>query len=214
MDSAPPLSDEDIAALGRRVRRAERRAHLAKSRPLGRCENNFWKSLDRNLRDRILRGVELYDRRHLDQAKAQGRRCGPIGLIGIQVYRLMVLKIMNYSTGRLEPSISYIAKRLGHSRQSIVNALKALRAHGFLDWLRRYEIYDDATGEGKIRQATNAYRVMLPREAEKLIAKAAPPVPDDFEAAKAEKAKQWREMDQAALLDELRQKGIVRTRRL
>lgn len=44
----------------------------------------------------------------------------------------------NRKTGQLDPSIETLMRKLKRSRDSIVRALNALRAHGFLDWLRRY----------------------------------------------------------------------------
>ncbi len=51
----------------------------------------------------------------------------------------LFVNLIDFRTGRLEPSISTIMDRLGRSRDTIVRALKNLRAHGFIDWLRRYE---------------------------------------------------------------------------
>ncbi|HRM75333.1 MAG TPA: helix-turn-helix domain-containing protein, partial [Paracoccus sp. (in: a-proteobacteria)] len=46
--------------------------------------------------------------------------------------------LVDFRTGRLEPAIETLMRMLRRSRDAIVRALKALRSHGFLDWLRRY----------------------------------------------------------------------------
>ena len=45
---------------------------------------------------------------------------------------------MDYTTGRLEPSITALMDKLYRSKDAIVRALVSLRRHGFLYWIRRY----------------------------------------------------------------------------
>src|SRR5579872_7192774 len=88
-----------------------------------------------------------------------GKRNGPLGPVGLEVLRDL-LRLIDYRTGRLEPAIATLMRRLKRSRDAICTALANLRAHGFLDWLRRWEP-TDAKGEAgpQVKQTTNAYRL-------------------------------------------------------
>jgi hypothetical protein len=102
--------------------------------------------------------AERWDRK----SKIAGHKNGAIGHVGLEVLREL-MRIVDYKTGRLEPSLAYLQRRLKRSRAAIVDALARLRLVGFVDWLRRYEEADTAGNKGpQIRQATNAYRVQLP----------------------------------------------------
>jgi hypothetical protein len=68
----------------------------------------------------------------------KGERTGPLGSVAIEVLEFFV-NLVDFRTGRLEPSLTTIMGKVRRSRDAVVRALKALRAHGFLDWLRRYE---------------------------------------------------------------------------
>src|SRR3546814_19650743 len=48
-------------------------------------------------------------------------------------------RIVDYKTGRLDPSIGYLMRQLRRSRAAIVHALARLKEHGFLEWIRRTE---------------------------------------------------------------------------
>ncbi len=77
--------------------------------------------------------------------------------------------LVNFRTGRLDPSIETLMRYLRRSRDAIVRALKALRQHGFLDWLRRY-IPTGNQGRGpQVQQTSNAYRLSLPARALRLL---------------------------------------------
>ncbi|WP_252869855.1 helix-turn-helix domain-containing protein [Brucella pituitosa] len=82
-----------------------------------------------------MKAAEIYNEAGLQE---KGERSGPLGSVALDVLRLFV-NLIDFRTGRLEPSITTIMDRLGRSRDTIVRALKNLRAHGFIDWLRRYE---------------------------------------------------------------------------
>jgi hypothetical protein len=87
--------------------------------------------------------------------------------------------------------------------------LKALRAHGFLDWLRRYEPTGNEGRGPQVQQASNAYRLSLPEKALRLLGRfgKAPPPPADH----GQDQQAWREaidayrkalpLDERALLD-------------
>jgi hypothetical protein len=89
---------------------------------------------------------------------------------------------VDHATGRLDPSIETIAARLRRSRDAVWRALKALKAHGFVDWIRRYVPAPTAGEAGpQVRQTSNAYRLTLPAIARALLGKPTrAPEPDDF----------------------------------
>lgn len=143
------------------------------SRLAGRCEGVFWRPTDRQ----TTRQIVLAARRYELAGRKAGARSGPLGYVALEVVELLA-NLVQYRTGRLDPSIDYLMRKLRRSRDAIVRALKALRAHGFLDWLRRY-VPTGAERGPQVQQTSNAYRLSLPRRALQLLG-GRPPVPDDF----------------------------------
>jgi DNA-binding transcriptional MocR family regulator len=125
----------------------------------------------------ILKAAEIYNEAGLHE---KGERSGPLGSVALDVLRLFV-NLIDFRTGRLEPSITTIMDRLGRSRDTIVRALKNLRAHGFIDWLRRYEPTGNEGRGPQVQQASNAYRLSLPEKARQFLGRfgKAPPLPAD-----------------------------------
>ena len=86
--------------------------------------------------------------------------------------------------------------------------LAALRAHGFLDWLRRHErveVVEDAPGP-RVRQVSNAYRLSLPTRAAQLLGhwlSSSPPLPDDVAQEREDRVAWLREHKAALPLSEL-----------
>jgi len=158
------------------------------SRLAGRCEGGFWRPFDKTETGRLLQAAERYD----FQSRPKGRRAGILGHVGLEVLREL-LRLVDYKTGRLEPTIETLAERLKRSRASIWRALKALRFAGFVDWIRRY-VPTGETGFGvQVKQTSNAYRLALPKVAERLLGPIfgrRPPVPADLAFAAAERAHQ------------------------
>jgi hypothetical protein len=76
----------------------------------------------------------FYDRRH----KAEGKKNGPLGHVGLEVLRELY-RIVDYTTGRLEPAIATVCECIRRSRAAVVSAMARLKKHGFLDWIRRTE---------------------------------------------------------------------------
>jgi hypothetical protein len=75
-------------------------------------------------------------------------------------------RIVDFKTGRLEPAIDTLCRRINRARATVVKYLAKLKEHGFLDWVRRSESIDDANGAGpRVRQITNAYGFGLPAAA-------------------------------------------------
>lgn len=144
----------------------------------GRCEGVFWKRTSREEVQRILFAAKHYE---LTQ-RSKGKRCGPLGSVAIEVLEYLV-NLIDFRTGRLEPSIDTLMRRLKRSRDAIVRALANLRAHGFLDWLRRYEPTGNEGRGPQLRQASNAYLLLLPERARQLLGwlGVLAPLPDDCE---------------------------------
>ena len=143
----------------------------------GRSEGRIWQATTRKDVQAILKAAEIYNEAGLHE---KGERSGPLGSVALDVLRLFV-NLIDFRTGRLEPSISTIMDRLGRSRDTIVRALKNLRAHGFIDWLRRYEPTGNEGRGPQVQQASNAYRLSLPEKARQFLDRfgKAPPPPAD-----------------------------------
>ena len=143
----------------------------------GRSEGRIWQATTRKDVQAILKAAEIYNEAGLHE---KGERSGPLGSVALDVLRLFV-NLIDFRTGRLEPSITTIMDRLGRSRDTIVRALKNLRAHGFIDWLRRYEPTGNEGRGPQVQQTSNAYRLSLPEKARQFLGrfgKASPPPAD------------------------------------
>jgi hypothetical protein len=134
-----------------------------------------------------MKAAEFYDRRH----KEAGKRNGPLGHVALEVLRELY-RLVDYKTGRLDPAIATICEAIKRSKQAVVDALKRLKEHGFLDWVRRSEPIDDAEGAGpRVRQISNAYGFSLPKYAAAWVARKSGkgPAPDcELQRAAADKA--------------------------
>ena len=164
--------------LGGPTPRAGRHSVRRGSRLAGSCEGAWWCRTDRQ----EVRRVVLAARRYELVGRQAGRRRGPLGHVGLEVLDLLA-NLVSHRSGRLEPSYAYLMRTLRRSKDAVHRALKALREHGFLDWLRRHEkveVLEDVPGP-RVRQVSNAYRLSLPARAARLLGHwlDAPPVPDD-----------------------------------
>ena len=166
------------------------------SRRAGSCEASFWRGTSRQDIQKVVMAAQKYERAN----RARGRRNGPLGSIALEVLALFA-NLVNFKSGRLDPSLDYITDKLRRSRDAVVRALKALRAHGFLDWLRRFEpVPNDGQGP-QVRQVSNAYRLSTPKRALALLGRWAgrPAAPDDDQVARADRAAM--EAEHVATLD-------------
>lgn len=153
----------------------ERTPVRKQSRAAGKCEAVFW----RRTNSQDVRKIVLAARRYELAGRQPGSRNGPLGGVAIELLELFA-NLVNFRTGRLDPSIETLMRYLRRSRGAIVRALKALRQHGFLDWLRRY-IPTGNQGRGpQVQQTSNAYRLSLPERALRLLGRMgiAPPPPE------------------------------------
>ena len=167
----------------------------------GRSEGRIWRPTTRKDVQAILKAAEIYNEAGLHE---KGERSGPLGSVALDVLRLFV-NLIDFRTGRLEPSITTIMDRLGRSRDTIVRAQKNLRAHGFIDWLRRYEPTGNEGRGPQVQQTSNAYRLSLPEKARQFLGRfaKAPPPPDDHTAAQEARAAEVDAYRKALPLDEL-----------
>lgn len=182
-----------------RPRREPVRRH---SRLVGRCEGTFWAPAARQ----ELRRIVLAARRFDFLNRRRGHRNGPLGHVALEVLDLLA-NLVNRRTGRLDPALDYLMGALRRSRDAIVRALRALRDHGFLDWLRRYVPTGVGPGERgpRVKQASNAYRISLPRRAAALLGRYGrpAPIPDDLDAEREGREAEHRDMLESLPLAEL-----------
>ncbi len=160
---------------GRRTHQPVRRnSHAA-----GRQHGTYWKATNRQ----EVRQIVLAAKRYELDSRQPGARCGALGSVALEVIEFLA-NLIDYRSGRLEPSLDYLMAKLKRSRDAIHRALKALRAAGFLDWIRRYEPTGNEGRGPQVKQASNAYRLFLPQKALQALGRlAAPsPLPDDFAA--------------------------------
>ncbi|MCF1505982.1 helix-turn-helix domain-containing protein [Afifella sp. H1R] len=170
------------------------------SRAAGRCEGVFWRRTDR----REVRKILLAARRYELAARRPGERNGPLGAVAIELVELLG-NLVDFRTGRLEPSIDTLMRYLKRSRDAVVRALKNLRMHGFLDWLRRYMPTGNEGRGPQVQQTSNAYRLSLPPRALRLLGRMgeAPPPPDDHDHAQEVRAAELQAHKDALPPDEL-----------
>lgn len=178
-----------------------RRSHFK-----GRSEGQIWRPTTRKDVQAILKAAEIFNEAGLHE---KGERSGPLGSVALDVLRLFV-NLIDFRTGRLEPSITTIMARLGRSRDTIVRALKNLRAHGFIDWLRRYEPTGNEGRGPQVQQASNAYRLSLPEKARQFLGRLgkAPPPPVDHGQDQRAWSEQIDAYRQALPLDERTQLDV------
>lgn len=161
-------------------RRASRRTHQPvrrKSTLAGKHDRHFWKPTSRKEVSKIVIAAKRFE---LGTREA-GKRNGQLGGVAIEILDLFA-NMVSYKTGQLDPSIDTLMRKLRRSRDAIVRALKALRDHGFLDWLRRY-VPTGNEGKGvQVKQTSNAYRLLLPRKLVEWLGAWgwSMPLPDDF----------------------------------
>lgn len=180
--------------------RPDRQPIRRHSYPAGRCEGVFWRRTDRQEVRRVL----LAARRYELATRAKGHRTGALGHVALELLELLG-NLVSYKTGRLEPAVTFLMDRLKRSRDAVVRALQALRAHGFLDWLRRYEPTGREGRGPQVRQMSNAYRMVLPPRAARLLGLqgASAPLPDDLAHALEERRQALAALKASLPLDEL-----------
>ena len=165
--------------------RAQGRTRLHRnSHRAGTCEATFWRSTTRQEVQKIIKAAQRYEL----HGRKPGRRNGPLGGVALEILALFG-NLVSYKTGRLDPSLDWIMDKLKRSRDAVVRALKALRDHGFLDWLRRFEPTPNEGRGPQARQVSNAYRLFAPKRALALLGRwsGRPSLPDDDDLARADR---------------------------
>jgi hypothetical protein len=132
---------------------------------VGERELYLWQPIDPTEINPRIKAAQLYDRRK----KLPGRRNGALGHIAIEILEALY-SFADYATGRLEPTLDQICRRINRSRPAVVDALKRLKQADFVNWIRRCEPTGKETGQ-QVKQAPNAYVLGLPREMLAYVAK-------------------------------------------
>lgn len=127
--------------------------------------------LDRNQVARILHLAERLELR----TKAPGARNGCLGLTGLAVLRVLLLRFHNRATGLCCPSYAAIERETGLCRQTVADALARLARAGLVSWVRRL-VRVAVDGMVFTRQASNVYRLREP-SGDPVAAKPAKPRP-------------------------------------
>jgi len=155
-------------------------------------EGIFWRPTKRQ----EVRKIVFAARRYEITTKQKGKRNGALGHVAIEILDYLA-NLVDYRTGRLEPSLDTLMAKLHRSRDAIVRALKALRTHGFIDWLRRYVPTGNEGRGPRYQQTSNAYRLSMPQKALRYLGRYGKqsPTPDDFDHAQE---------CQAATIEEMR----------
>lgn len=172
------------------------------SRYAGRCEGVFWRSTNRQ----EVRQVVVAARRYELTTRQAGQRNGALGPVALEILELFA-NLVDFRTGRLEPSLDFMMAKLRRSRDAITRALRALRDHGFLDWLRRFVPTGNEGRGPQVQQTSNAYRMSLPARALRLMGQlfTQAPAPDDFSHAQQQAATTYRgQVDSLSLPDRAR----------
>lgn len=198
------MFDQLAAVLSKAPAERERTPVRRQSRAAGKCEAVFWRRTNRQEIQQIVLAARRYELAN----RQPGSRSGPLGGVAIELLELFA-NLVNFRTGRLEPSIDTLMRLLHRSRDAVVRALKNLRAHGFLDWLRRYEPTGNRGRGPQVQQTSNAYRLSLPERAKQLLGrwKSASPPPEDHMQQQAERLavidahRRTLEMDELALFE-------------
>jgi len=112
--------------------------------------------LDRNAKARIFAYAKGYNAKH----RREGQHQGPITWAFIRVLKAMLWEFHNSRTGHCFPSYESIAEKAECCRDTVYEAIKALRASGILDWVNRFDkIY---TGRWQVIRVSNAYKFRDP----------------------------------------------------
>src|SRR5690349_17017999 len=76
-----------------------------------------------------------YAREFDRQTKEKGRHGGAIGHTGLQVLQVMLFDFLNFTTGRLDPSLAAIADKTNLCPRAVHSALERLAEVGVIGWI-------------------------------------------------------------------------------
>ena len=122
---------------------------------------------------RLYYRLEAFER----QTRTPGRQDGSVTRNGLAIARALLFGFLNYRTGRLDPSYETIAGKACLSIRSVARGLRALKAIGFLSWVRRcIEVNRD--GRYSLEQDSNLYVINHASAWRGYTPPAEPPPPD------------------------------------
>lgn len=131
------------------------------SRPAGQFEERRWRRFTTTEASQLVIAADRFE----ISTKVGNVGNGVLGHIAISVLRLLA-SLAKKSRGRIDPSVAWIARKIGRSQRSVFRALNALEEHRFLTRLRRYRPAASAGGAGpQVAQTSNAYFLALPDHA-------------------------------------------------
>ena len=146
---------------------------------VGQIEDRLWSKISdgttrsgRRWTASLLKAAKAYELRTRAEyrEKEPGVRNGALGEVGLAVLEHLYERV-DYLTGRLDPAIRTIADAIGRAYSAVHEALVRLRAHGFLHWMRRSEkIENPEPGGPQVKQASNAYALLVPEPAKPWLA--------------------------------------------
>lgn len=178
----PRSIEQIIQNLGNRQQRRRIRAKVRHSAVERGDEEDFFRPITRHEVAAIKKAANDFEVR----TKQKGCRNGKLGYTALRILDVL-LKLIDYRTGRLEPSYLWIKSKTGLSISAIAEGLKRLADCGFLQIKRRYRKSEALAGP-PVRQISNAYRFTYPKWLLVALQKARfVPLPDD-EAFRLEQA--------------------------
>ncbi|AEH63644.1 helix-turn-helix domain-containing protein [Zymomonas mobilis] len=152
---------------------------------VGEREKSVWKPVNPQEIGAYLEAVDQYS------IKTKGLSDKAVRLLK------MLFRMVDFKTGRLEPTLDTICDRVGYARATVVKLLRQLQDLGFIRWIRR-SIKVKADGKGPRRkQTSNAYGFLSPKAwpdlarqvFERVMRRRNAPIPDDIDhAQEADKA--------------------------
>ncbi|TQL24980.1 hypothetical protein FBY54_1859 [Zymomonas mobilis] len=152
---------------------------------VGEREKSVWKPVNPQEIGAYLEAVDQYS------IKTKGLSDKAVRLLK------MLFRMVDFKTGRLEPTLDTICDSVGYARATVVKLLRQLQDLGFIRWIRR-SIKIKADGKGPRRkQTSNAYGFLSPKSwpelarqvFERVMRRRNTPVPDDIDhAQEADKA--------------------------
>jgi hypothetical protein len=139
---------------------------------VGQVEDRVWKPINggtmrggKRWTAALLKAAKQFEiRTRAKRRKVEpGTRNGDLGEVGIEVLEFLYSSV-DYATGRLDPAIRTIADAIGRAYSAVHEALKRLRQHGFIHWMRRSKpVEDPQPGGQQVEQASNAYALLCPK---------------------------------------------------
>lgn len=163
---------------GRREPEARRTYEPVRRGSRAACRPEAWRRLSRGEANRRILALKVYQA----GLRQPGQRWGARGTISpgaIGLFELLCNMAVK-NAGRLEPSAAWLAK-IRNVPVKVIHAWKAqLKAHGFLDWARRYvETGRQGLRGPQVEQTTNAYWTAAPAAALAAADRLKAPLPDD-----------------------------------